>query len=124
MNLVVLHYLQNDRIKPSYHLGEGDKILMTAKIYRSDEGRRPNGKSTKDRDYGLYFVNVVMNKLPMWEYTYKGFHPSPGGFFKMDFEKHLKHDQRVVAGVIENRMIYDTVREKNVKDMVVLYGRE
>lgn len=130
MDLFALRYFMEDRVKPVYHMLEDDKIILTAKIIRD----RRYDKKTKtvivggrakvidfEREHGLYFVGVVLNRKVEWSYTYKGYHDIPGGWYELEFEQHLKLDKRMVHGVISNTLMYKKCNQKNIKDLVVVY---
>jgi hypothetical protein len=128
VDLIALRYFMNDRIKPVYHVCEGDNILLTAKIDRSGRYSKKVkslgiGKSAveTDREHGLYFLGVALKKKNMWAYTYKGWHDIPGNWFELEFETHLRHDKRTEYGILENRLMYKKVNQKGIKDLVVLY---
>lgn len=146
MNLCVLRYAQYDKVKPIYHLAEGDKFLLTAKINRDGDhttshingftgtvsgsgagkilvnmGNGPQWQTTnKDRENGLYFVKVVMNKKPVWQYTYTGYRQKYASWFEMEYMQELLNSKGD-SGVIENKVFYKSMREEQMKDYFVLY---
>jgi hypothetical protein len=119
-------------------LAEGDKFLLTAKL-ESEYGQGlifANGKfglgiggvrgsgapqnQSKDKKGGMYFFDVVMNKKPMWQYVYKGYHKKSFNWFEIEYETHMLH-AKGFGDVIENKIYYKSMREEQVKNYMVLY---
>ena len=147
MNLCVLRYAQYDKVKPIYHLAEGDKFLLTAKISPDQGIFTPNiggtykvsssiggtvnqvlvytptgGKwanKNQDREEGLYFIGVVMRNKPMWRYTYENYHKKGYNYYEIDYSSEFLNKKE--SGVIENKILYKSMREEQMKDFFVLY---
>ena len=128
MNLCVLRYAQYDKVKPIYHLAEGDKFLLTAKISPDSptvfgtpgifklNGQIP--KKISDREEGLYFIGVVMRNKPMWSYTYENYHKKGYNYYEIDYSSEFLNKKE--SGVIENKILYKSMREEQLKNYIVL----
>jgi hypothetical protein len=151
LNITVLRYAQYDKVKPIYHLAEGDKFLLTARISPDTSGAGfqftpsiggtykvssvgPGGASNTilmnvggspkwekpfGKEEGLYFIGVIMRNRPMYRYTYENYHKKFSNYYEIDFSTEFLAKKG--NGVIENRILYKSMREDQMKNFFVLY---
>ena len=141
MNLTVLRFMHFDRVKPIYQLEEGENFLLTARIDKENSLNFVSGTGTnfvrgipnqmlkssptpkpQDRKCGLYFIEVVANKRPVWLYTYTGYMNKWKDHYQINF-KSEKVNTKGDLGVIENQLFYKSFKEKELKNYVVLTER-
>jgi hypothetical protein len=146
MNLTVLRFMHYDRVKPVYQLEEGENFLLTARIDKGESGPgyspqitgtykvsgsgAMNGVTFKNGTFqvspnkknGLYFIEVVANKKPVWLYTYTGYANKWRTHYQISF-KTEKINTKGDLGVIENQLFYKSFKEEELKNYVVLTER-
>jgi len=130
MNLTVLRYVQYDRVKPIYHLAEGDKFLLTAKIKpetmagkvltNTNFGPKFVTLQKYDKDEGLWYIRYLMNKKPMWVYTYKSYENKWRNHYEIKYETHLLNEKSK-DNVANNKIFFNSFKESELKNYLVLF---